>query len=100
MNNRDVSPKSGYTDCPIVKNYDNLSQEVIRVTKDKLKLALMEHLTHVDAKFRWIKPLGFSTTILLALLTTDFKDRFYLEKTLWQGMFLFIFLIVIGWFIG
>lgn len=72
--------------------HDNLDQEVIRVTCDRLKLRLADHLRKVENRRAWLAPLGIAVTTLGALCTTDFKDFLGIGKDVWHAVFLLSFL--------
>lgn len=84
---------------PISAVHDNLDQEVIRVTCDRLKLRLVEHLANVESRHAWVAPFGIAVTTLAALLTSDFKDLLGIGKAVWQALFLLVFLASFGWLV-
>lgn len=47
---------------------------LIKITEDKLKLVLYEHIEKLRKSKEWLAALSFSVTILLVLLTSNFKD--------------------------
>jgi hypothetical protein len=64
----------------------NVAPVVIVTTEDKVKLALHERQEMFLGRDAWIAPLGIFLTILLALLTTDFR-RFLLAAHVWEAIF-------------
>jgi hypothetical protein len=81
------------------KVHSNVAQDFIITTKDKLQICLTDHKDDVEMKREWLTPLGVLLSILLTLLTADFRDAFGISKTLW---FAFFFLSALGfgvWFI-
>ena len=89
----------------IVKNsrvHMNVGQGIVVTTEDKIRLCLMRYLKGLEQKQAWVTPLSICITIVLTLLTTDFKD-FGFAKSTWQAVFIlglglsFIWLIVAIW---
>jgi len=69
--------------------YLNVKQNVIVITEDRLRLHLLYVTKILDKKYLWISPAGILITVILTLVTADFK-KFYLEKTTWQAIFIII----------
>jgi hypothetical protein len=78
------------------KTYRNLEQSVISVTEDKIRICLMNYLQYLNARGSWITPLGIFLTVIITLLTTDFKD-FYLSKNTWQAIFVISSVVSLVW---
>lgn len=66
----------------------NTSQEVIITTEDKIRLYLQKHLDNMTKKNTWQTPAGIALTILITLITTDFKGFWFIKPDTWFGMFL------------
>ncbi len=70
----------------VAKVFDNLDQNIIRITEDKTKLILIEHLKKVEDKKAWIVPLGIFIPLFLIPITTEsFKDAFSIPAAVWQA---------------
>ncbi|HBL39793.1 TPA: hypothetical protein DDZ10_03940 [Candidatus Uhrbacteria bacterium] len=65
----------------------NVGQDFIYTTDDKIRLCLMRYLKGLEQGRSWETPLGLFLTIVLTMLTTDFKD-YYLSKYTWQAVFI------------
>jgi hypothetical protein len=76
--------------------HDNVAQEVIRITVDRLKLVLSEHAKHLEARRQWVAPLGILVTILMAFATTSFTD-FYFSADTWRAFFVLSGIMVFIW---
>lgn len=74
----------------------NTSSEVITITQDKLRIALMENSEIFRSRDAWIAPLGIFLTLLVTLVTTDFKD-FLLEKSVWKAIFYLALFASLWW---
>ncbi|MCS0098218.1 hypothetical protein, partial [Vibrio cholerae] len=68
--------------------HSNLTAEVIEITSEKLELILREHLSCLAKENAWHAPLGILITIILVLLTTDFRSAFGLNADTWKAVFL------------
>lgn len=80
----------------VVKISKNTNQKLIIVTKDKTLLCLKRNLAQLR-KDSWIAPLSTMTTILIALITADFKYALWLGAAEWKAMFVFAGFISTGW---
>lgn len=78
------------------KVYTNLGQEFIVTTEDKIRIKLDCHLNKIALKKDWITPVGIFLTVLLTLLTTEFK-KFYFSADTWTAVFLIIEIITGIW---
>ena len=65
---------------PTIKTLtSNLDQDVIITNKDKLRLAYDKCLLNRDSRKSWHTPASIFLTILLVLLTSEFKDIFFIS---------------------
>lgn len=78
--------------------HNNVAQEVIRITVDRLRLVLSQHLNHLEKRQQWIAPLGTLLALLLAFATTTFREFFFPAAT-WEAFFLIATLACIIWLI-
>jgi hypothetical protein len=77
--------------------HENTSQEVIRITVDRLKLVLVEHKNGFERRKEWHTPLGLVVTVILVFNTSSFKDAFGLTGATWSAFFLFVLVVSLGW---
>jgi hypothetical protein len=77
----------------------NVSQEVIITTEDKIRICLSEHLKQMEKKRGWIAPSGILIAIVVALVTSTFKDKFGLDAATWRAIFILSGIVSIGWLI-
>ena len=73
---------------PISAFHDNIDQEIITVTCDRLKLRLLEHLGNVEGRRAWFAPLGVLLTTLAALLTASFTTFLGVDGAIWHAVFI------------
>lgn len=76
----------------------NLAQILITITEDKIRICLMRHLKSIEEKDKWLAPAGIIITIILTLITTDFKD-FIFSKETWQSFFVIVLILAFGWLV-
>lgn len=76
----------------------NVSQNVIVITEDKLRLHLSSGVKRMERKNVWIAPLGIFLAIMLPFLTADFKD-FFLKAATWQAVFVIAAVLSFIWFL-
>jgi len=80
----------------IVKINTNTNQNLIVVTQDKVLLCLKRNIARLG-KNDWLAPLSTVTTIMLALLTSDFRSALGLGPAEWKAMFVISGFISTGW---
>lgn len=79
--------------------FSNVSQEIILLTEDKIRLALLHHLSIMEQRRSWIAPLGILLTILIVFPTTAFQHFFGLSAATWQAIFVIACLASAFWLI-
>ena len=77
--------------------YLNLEQVGIAITEDRLRLCLHKAIGNLGTKREWWTPVALLVTLVLALTTAEFKDRFAFSAATWQAFFLFLTAISLGW---
>lgn len=71
--------------------HKNISQEIIIVNIDRLKLILQDHQTRVKKSTDWINPFAIFIALLLANLTTTFnKDFIGIKSAVWEALFIIL----------
>ncbi len=76
----------------------NVSQGIIITTEDKIRICLSEHLKRMEKKKGWLTPLGIFATIIVALVTSTFKD-IGLDSATWHAIFIITGFISFGWLV-
>lgn len=67
--------------------HDNTSQQLISITSDKLKLALIDHLDCVAKKNAWHMPLSLLVGVVVVFCSSTFKSAFGLSADTWSAIF-------------
>lgn len=67
--------------------YENVRQEFVFTTVDKLKLCLIEHKGHLRARREWLAPAGLLVALVTTLVASDFHAALGLTADVWQAMY-------------
>lgn len=67
----------------------NLQVGVIVVSEDKLVRILEKDRERTRKNMAWTAPASFLITLIVAILTTDFKTRWGMPAEAWQALFYF-----------
>lgn len=70
--------------------HKNISQEIIIVNIDKVKLILNEHQQNVQKKKDRINPLALFLTLFVTNITAEFTDTWGLGKDTWKAIFVLV----------
>jgi len=81
------------------KVYQNLDQDIVIITTTRLKLFLLQHKSLLASNTSWIAPAGILLSLLVALISTDFKRAFGLSPDTWKALFLFFSAFALIWLI-
>lgn len=74
----------------------NTQTDLIEITEDKLENILLKHLDKLKAIKAWETPLALFISILVTVLTTEFKS-FYFSASVWTAVFIIGLLISFLW---
>ncbi len=80
----------------VINVHSNLSQEIIKITTDKLKLILKDYLQLMERKKEWMAPLGIVITLVVVLTTTTFKEVYFSADT-WKAIFIITLMLSCAW---
>lgn len=72
------------------REYENVAQDVIRVTEDKAAIILGIAFKHAVARYVWTAPAGALLAITLTLLTAEFHDWLNISAATWQAAFIIL----------
>ena len=81
---------------PVRSEYGDLSQSIIRITEDRLKLILSEHVKNMEQRTSWITPFSLVVTIGVVFVTSKFQD-FIFSAASWTAFFMLVFVLVLLW---
>lgn len=88
--------KTKYDSINTSKVYNNTDQNLIRITEDKLYNILKDHCDDLKKKNNWTTPFSISLTILLSLITSQFRDALFIEAPVWKAIFIVALAISTG----
>lgn len=80
-------------------NYTNISQGIITITEDKLKVILLEHKEKNNTFYSWTTPLGMFVSFLLATITANFENTWGIPANTWQAIFIICTIITAIWLV-
>ncbi|PIR48960.1 hypothetical protein COU80_00930 [Candidatus Peregrinibacteria bacterium CG10_big_fil_rev_8_21_14_0_10_55_24] len=83
-------------EAQVIEIKKNTDQRLIIVSQDKILLCLRRNLVHLG-RHEWIAPLSTVSTILIALITSDFKSALWLSPAEWKAMFVIAGMLSTGW---
>lgn len=89
---------AGDLDARVVGVHKNTNQRLIVVTQDKTLLTLKRNIARLGKK-DWIAPLSTVMTIVIALITSNFKYALGLGPAEWRAIFIVSGFIAAGWLI-
>jgi hypothetical protein len=76
------------SDVPVTSVYTNTSQELINITRDRLKIKLLEHIGHIDKRWTFLGPLSFCASVIMTFATAEFKKWLGIEPQIWCGVYI------------
>lgn len=74
----------------------NVGQEFITVSREKVELILIKNINKISSKLLFLTPLSVFLTVLLSLLTAEFRDRFGLGKDVWFAFYIMCGIFSLG----
>ena len=91
--------KTKYDSVDTENVFNNTNQNLIRITEDKLENILTKHFISIAKKGEWKTPLGIVISIILALISTQFQDAFFLKAAVWEAIFIISLALSSAWLI-
>jgi hypothetical protein len=82
------SPKYPTKRLEVEKYHKNVSQEVVEITTDRLRIILSQHMTKIERQKDWQVALGLLLALSASLVTADFKTVFGVESGVWKSLFI------------
>ena len=98
INTSFLNTMAGDLDARVIGIHRNTNQRLIVVTQDKTLLTLKRNIAKLGKK-EWIAPLSTLTTIMIALITSNFKRALGLGPAEWRAIFIVCGFIAAGWLI-
>jgi hypothetical protein len=92
-NNSGINPQDKFVD----QVRTNTKSDLIEITEDKLENILLKHLDKLNKAKGWLTPLSLFITIIIVILTADFKLFIGIEKEVWKAIFVLSSFITFVW---
>ena len=73
---------------PVQQVHDNISQEIITITADRLELALLNHMECLAKRDAWQMPLSLLVGVVVVFCSSNFKLAFGITADTWAAMFI------------
>lgn len=67
--------------------HQNVQQELVVTTVDKLRICLMEHRDYLAASKEWVPMLGLTLSLFATLVAAQFQDK-WLDAPVWEAVYL------------
>ncbi|MGV6480549.1 hypothetical protein ACT2VT_004670 [Pantoea agglomerans] len=77
---------------PVERISENLSTHIIKTNEDKLRNILENYERKIAKKGKFVTCLSVAMTLLISLLTSDFKDFITVPAIVWRGLFILGFI--------
>ncbi|MBD5181012.1 MAG: hypothetical protein HDS98_00475 [Bacteroidales bacterium] len=80
----------------ITNSIEEISINIISIPEDRLQNILTKHFDHLNRTKDYIGAIALSVTLLIVLVTSDFKDK-WLDPPTWRALFIFMFIASLGY---
>jgi len=84
------------TQAPTKAIHQNIEQEFVYTTVDKLTICLTKHLKNLERKKDWIAPATLLVAIITTFVSSTFKDEF-LTASVWKAIFILVGIAATCW---
>lgn len=82
------SPKYASNRVEVGKVHRNVSQEVVVITIDRLRILVSDYAKKAERAGEWQAALGVFITLVAAISTTTFKETLGVSGEVWKAVFL------------
>ena len=82
------APKYATNRVEVGKVHRNVSQEVVVITIDRLRILISDHVKKAERAGEWQAALGVFSSLLAAISTTTFKETLGVPADVWRALFL------------
>jgi Na+/melibiose symporter-like transporter len=97
MMSEDNRQKYGEGRLAVDKVHQNLAQEVVEITVDKLKILLTSHVENLRKASEWQAAAALLAGVIATLSTATFKEVFGISAAAWQAVFVVIGVLSFFW---
>lgn len=82
------SPKYPTKHLEVEKYHKNVSQEVVEITTDRLRIILSQHIRKIEREKDWQVAFGILLALSASIVTADFKTVLGVEAGVWKSLFI------------
>ncbi|WP_296222087.1 hypothetical protein [Pseudomonas sp. UBA2684] len=93
------TPKYTNSKVEVGKVHRNVSQDVVVITVDRLRILITTHIEFVEKSTGWQAALGVFISLVAALSTADFKETFNVAGDVWKALFIIATIISFAWLV-
>ncbi|VXB75210.1 hypothetical protein [Pseudomonas sp. 8O] len=94
-----TTPKYTSSKVEVGKVHRNVSQEVVVITVDRLRILISSHVSCIEKSMGWQAALGVFISLVAALSTAEFKDAFNVGGEVWKALFIIASVISFVWLV-
>ncbi|MDE6227685.1 MAG: hypothetical protein K2M63_09240 [Muribaculaceae bacterium] len=80
----------------ISNSIEEININIISIPEDRLRNIITSHYNHLNKSKDYIGAVALSITLLIVLLTSEFKN-FILEAPTWKAFFVMLFILSLGY---
>lgn len=88
MNRTSGEPRFNTDSIPVSKISENLTTHIITTNEDKLRNILDRYERKVSGKGKAVTYFSVAMTLLISLLTSEFKEFALIPADVWKGLFI------------
>lgn len=88
MNRTSGEPRFNTDSIPVGKISENLTTHIITTNEDKLRNILDRYERKVSGKGKAVTYFSVAMTLLISLLTSEFKEFALIPADMWKGLFI------------
>lgn len=97
MSSNPPRARGGFVAPRVIEVHDNMDQNVIQITEDRLKLILKDHLDDVEKKSEWQTPFAIVISIITTFCTAKFDTFAGVNADTWRSFFILSCVASIIW---
>ena len=93
------TPKYTSNRVEVGKVHRNVSQEVVVITVDRLRILITGHIACIEKATGWQAALGVFISLVAALSTANFKETFSVSGDVWRALFIVAAMLSFAWLV-
>lgn len=93
------SRSENFTGIEVTEFHENLSQEVITITEDKLRLIVSDYVCSISRFGGWLTPASLIVSFVMTFCTATFEVFFGMSPDFWRAFFALLTVFSVIWLI-